>query len=423
MNGKKTRLLQAAVIGLVLIVLALPMAVVAKDTQAKVFKQEELDQLLAPVALYPDKVLSEILMASTYPLEVVQAERWLKQNKGLKGDSLKAALKKQPWDNSVKALTSFPEVLFMMSDKLDWTQKLGDAFLAQQKDVMNTVQKLRSKAAAAGNLKSMKEQTVKKEGDAIVVQPADPQVIYVPTYDPVIVYGPWWYPAYPPYVVYAYPPGTAYVTFTMGVVVTSAWYGWGPYPYWHGGAIIIPPPPPPPPPPHPPGPPPAPPGPGPKPAPPGPTPTPPGPGPKPAPPGPGPTPTPPPDQPSKTPTGDSVKGQQWKHDPEHRKGVPYRDEATRDKYSPTNRAAADNRKEYRGYDRTGAAATGRASGSKPDLGQNRQDRAFGEQGRANVFEGMDRGGQVLQDSSRGRESILSARPRGEMRSRGFMRGH
>ena len=132
-----------AVIGLAVICLALPASLFAQETPAKVFKQEELDQLLAPIALYPDDLLTQILMASTYPLEVVQAERWAKQNKSLKGDALKAALEKQTWDDSVKALVPFPDVLTMMSEKLEWTQKLGDAFLAQQKDVMDTVQKLR----------------------------------------------------------------------------------------------------------------------------------------------------------------------------------------------------------------------------------------------------------------------------------------
>src|SRR5262249_25274461 len=110
------------------------------------FKQEELDQLLAPIALYSDALLAQILMASTYPLEVIQAERWAKANPHLKGTQLENALQQQPWDPSVKSLTAFPQVLTMMSEKLDWTQKLGDAFLAQQKDVMDTVQKLRAKA-------------------------------------------------------------------------------------------------------------------------------------------------------------------------------------------------------------------------------------------------------------------------------------
>ena len=216
-----------AVIGLVLICLALPAAIFAQEKPAKTFKQEELDQLLAPIALHPDNVLTQLLIASTYPLEVVQADRWVKQNKGLKGDALKAALEKQPWDNSVKSLAPFPDVLTMMSEKLDWTQKLGDAFLAQQKDVMDTVQKLRGKAAETGNLKSTSEQEVKKEADVIIIQSSNPQVVYVPTYNPTVVYGTWPYPAYPPYPVYAYPPGAALFTFSMGVAVGAAWHGGG----------------------------------------------------------------------------------------------------------------------------------------------------------------------------------------------------
>ena len=228
-----------AVIGLAVICLALPATLFAQQAPAKVFKQEELDQLLAPIALYPDDLLTQILMASTYPLEVVQAERWAKQNKSLKGDALKSALEKQSWDDSVKALAPFPDVLTMMSEKLEWTQKLGDAFLAQQKDVMDTVQKLRRKAAEAGNLKSSKEQEVKKEGDIIIVQAANPQVVYVPAYNPTVVYGAWAYPAYPPYPVYAYPPGAALFTFTMGVAVGAAWHGHGCHADYHGGTVNI----------------------------------------------------------------------------------------------------------------------------------------------------------------------------------------
>jgi hypothetical protein len=167
MKMKMKCLWQYALIVLVAICLALPPSLFAQGAPSKVFKQEELDQLLAPIALYPDDLLTQILMASTYPLEVVQAERWAKQNKSLKGDALKAALDKQTWDDSVKALVPFPDVLTMMSEKLEWTQKLGDAFLAQQKDVMDTVQSLRRKANAAGNLKSSNELAVKKEADII----------------------------------------------------------------------------------------------------------------------------------------------------------------------------------------------------------------------------------------------------------------
>ena len=160
MNMKTHVLWRFAVIGIAMLCLMLPAPIFAQESTETVFKQEELDQLLAPIALYPDNILTQIFIASTYPLEVVQAERWMKQNKSLKGDAQKTALDKQSWDDSVKALVPFPDVLTMMSEKLDWTQKLGDAFLAQQKDVMDTAQQLRRKAVEVGNLKSSKEQEV-----------------------------------------------------------------------------------------------------------------------------------------------------------------------------------------------------------------------------------------------------------------------
>src|SRR5688572_12971295 len=178
----------------------------------KSFSQQELDQLVAPIALYPDSVMAQVLMASTYPLEVVIAERWVKANPGLKGKALEDALQGQRWDPSVKSLAAFPQVLTMMSDKLDWTQKLGDAFLAQQKDVMATAQALRAKAVAQGTLKDSNEQKVVTETQStttiIRIEPANPEVVYVPTYNPTVVYGAWPYPAYPPY--YWYPPGYGY---------------------------------------------------------------------------------------------------------------------------------------------------------------------------------------------------------------------
>jgi hypothetical protein len=197
---------------------------------AKTFTQQDLDQLLAPIALYPDALLAQILMASTYPLEVVSAARWSKANPGLKDKALEAEMQKQTWDPAVKSLTAVPTVLAKMNEKLEWTQKLGDAFLAQQKDVMTTVQALRTKAAAAGNLKTTPEQTVKteKQGTTTVyiIESPKTEVIYVPTYNPVVVYGTWAYPAYPPYSMYppayVYPPGVAFAT---GVVVGAAIWG------------------------------------------------------------------------------------------------------------------------------------------------------------------------------------------------------
>ncbi len=202
---------------------------------AKTFSQQELDQLLAPIALYPDPLIAQILMASTYPLEVVQAARWVKDNPKITGKALEDAMATQPWDPAVKALTTVPQVLNQMNDKLDWTQKLGDAFLAQQKDVLATVQALRAKADAAGNLKSTEQQVVKKEQQGsqttYIIESPKPDVVYVPTYNPSVVYGPWWYPAAPPYYVYppsyVYPPGVAFVT---GALIGAAIWGncnWG----------------------------------------------------------------------------------------------------------------------------------------------------------------------------------------------------
>jgi hypothetical protein len=193
---------------------------------------EELDQLLAPIALYPDALLAQILMAATYPLEVVQAARWVQAYPNVQGPQLEAAMQQQPWDPSVKSLTAFPQVLAMMNAKLDWTQKVGDAFLAQQQDVMATVQTLRAKAQAAGYLQSTPQQAVISEPQGIQIQPATPQVVYVPIYDPTVVYGPWWYPAYPPY--YWYPPGyvvgASLFSFGIGVAVGAVLWGgfdWG----------------------------------------------------------------------------------------------------------------------------------------------------------------------------------------------------
>ena len=163
----------------------------------------ELEALVAPIALYPDTLLAEVLMASTYPLEVVQADRWLSENRNLTGDQLKSAVDRQKWDRSVKALVATPSVLTMMSTKIDWTQKLGDAVLAQEPDVVDAIQRLRSKAQANNKLITTKEQTVSvRQQDSrqyIAIEPAVPETVYVPAYDPSAVYGDWPYPEYPPY--------------------------------------------------------------------------------------------------------------------------------------------------------------------------------------------------------------------------------
>jgi len=229
-----------ATIALLILFLAAPSGVLGQETGAPAtYKPEELNQMLAPIALYPDSLLANVLVAATFPLEVVSADRWVKQNQDLKGDQLNASLDKMKWDLSVKALVPFPQVLAMMSEKLEWTQTLGNAFLAQQSDVMDTVQKLRAKAQAEGNLKTTQEQKVEVKGESIVIEPASPTVVYVPTYNPAVVYGAWPYPAYPPYPYYPYGGAVAagVIGFAAGVAVGAAWNnGWGNW-NWGGGSM------------------------------------------------------------------------------------------------------------------------------------------------------------------------------------------
>jgi len=163
------------------------------------FKAEQLDQLLAPIALYPDALLAQILMAATYPLDVVKADRWLQDpaHANFQGDQLAAAIEAEAWDPSIKSLMPFPRILRMMDEELDWTEQLGNAVIVQQGDVMDSIQRLRHQAATAGTLWSNAEQRVTTERQGIVIEPANPELIYPPVYTPA-VYGPWPYPEYPP---------------------------------------------------------------------------------------------------------------------------------------------------------------------------------------------------------------------------------
>lgn len=374
------RIVSSIFVWALVMLLAVPPGTFGQQADQEVFKQEELDQILAPIALYPDSLLTQVMMASTYPLEIVQADRWTKQNKAMKGDALAKALEEQPWDPSVKSLVNFPDVLAMMSEKLDWTQKLGDAFLAQQKDVMDTVQSLRKKAEASGSLKTTKEQTVivEKETQTIVIQPANPQVIYVPTYNPTVVYGTWAYPAYPPYPVY--PPGyvatTAAFSFAAGAAVGAAWgYAWG-HSNWHGGDVNI-------------------------------------------------------NYNQNTNINNNInrdkykqqgqwqgqrgqggqagQGNKWQHDASHRGGVSYRDQGTAQKYNRgTGGEAAKSREAYRGRAEQGRQDLSRGGADqfkgRQDGGQRggQMDRGSG------AFSGMDRGGSSARDfSSRGSSSRQS----------------
>ncbi len=237
-KGLHTRLLLWS---LVLLLAALPGKIMAQSTDSggeMIFSQEELDQMLAPIALYPDELLAQVLIAATYPLEVVRASRWVQANPNLKGDQLAAVLEQQDWDPSVKSLVNFPSVLQMMNDRLEWTQRLGDAFLAQEDEVMDTVQELRRRAQAEGSLRTTNEQTVIEDAEnrSIFIEPAAPEVIYVPVYDPRVVYGPWWWPAYPPY--YWHPRGS-FVGIGFGVRVGVAWgYAWCGF-NWHQRDVVI----------------------------------------------------------------------------------------------------------------------------------------------------------------------------------------
>ena len=177
------------------------------------YSAAQLDQMLAPLALYPDDLLGQILMAATYPLEVVQANRWLHDpaNASLRGSALAQALQPLPWDASVKSLVAYPQILAWLDSGLDWTEAVGDAFLAQQADVMDSVQRLRSRARDAGTLSSTPQETVTTNDQAIQITSPDSTVEYVPVYSPDVAYGPWPYPDYPPYDFA--PPGYVVGTF------------------------------------------------------------------------------------------------------------------------------------------------------------------------------------------------------------------
>jgi len=276
------------------------------------FTQQELDQMLAPIALYPDSLLSQILMASTYPLEIVEAARWSKANPTLKGDQAVQEVQQNTWDPSVKSLVAFPQILTMMDEKLDWTERLGDAFLAQQQQVMDTVQNLRQKASAAGNLSSNDQVHVNQQGETIVVEPANPQVMYVPYYDPMLIYGPWWWPAYPPVYWGPWPgyfmrPGFA-GGFVWGVgipVRPGFFFGAFDWPHRRVNVAIV-------------------------------------------------------NNYYYTNYVPSV----WQHDPAHRRGVPYRDVALRQHFGRMS-ASPGTRRDFRGHDLS--AFEGRSGfGSRPD---------------------------------------------------------
>ena len=331
------------------------------------YKPEELEALVAPIALYPDSVLAQVLMASTYPLEIVHAARWVKEHPNVKGDDAVKAVQDQTWDTSVKSLVAFPQALEPMSDKLDWTQKLGDAFLAQEKDVLAAVQRLRARAQDSGNLKSNEQQKVVVEqppaqgGQTIVkIEPANPEVIYVPAYNPTVVYGAWSYPAYPPY---AWPPSPAY--YPGGALMTGFAWGVGLAAAgaifsncnWGGGDVNI--------------------------------------------------------NVNKARNvnrnfdSTKVQGGRWQHDSSHRQGVAYRDNATREKFG-NNVGGADGRRDYRGRNGQNGQGGANVADRAGNRGGDRQGIGNGNRGDQGIGNG-NRGNQGIGNGNRGNQGNLGDR--------------
>jgi hypothetical protein len=321
-------------------------AELASATQAPAqapLKSEALEQMLAPIALYPDAVLAQILMASTYPLEVAQAARWVRINPGKTGKALEDAVQRQPWEPSVRSLAAVPPVLQMMDQKLDWAQRLGDAFLAQRDDVMNAIQRLRSKAQSAGKLQTTKEQKVSTQQTAgktvVVIESANPQTVHVPVYDPMTAYGAWPNEADPPYPYYpfGYAAGAA-MAFTTGVVVGAALWGscnWGN----NNININV-------------------------------------------------------DQYNSFNRTD-IANSNWRHDAAHRKGVPYRDQGVAQRFG-RGQAGVDTRETHRG----------RTERDLANMGRDTRGTAFGEiDGEAGVRASADRGRSSLDGGSRGGRSV------------------
>jgi len=216
---------------------------------AQTLTPDQVDDLVAPIALYPDPLLSQILVAATYPLEIVQADQWLQHNPGLTGPALTQAVQQQNWDPSVQALVMFPDLIKRLSQDITWTTNLGNVFLAQQPDVMDAIQRMRFKANQAGKLPSTSQQrvtTTTESGQPVIyIEPANPQVIYVPQYNPVYIWGP---PIYYPYAQWYYPPVVTGVFLGFGVGITigaffgggwGGWGGWGWRPGWSSHTVIV----------------------------------------------------------------------------------------------------------------------------------------------------------------------------------------
>ena len=383
-----TRIFDRVLAAVLLVSMAGP--VFAQEPETPQISRQQLEEIAAPIALYPDSLLMQVFMAATYPLEVIEADRWLRKQP-LSGDALEAALKDQDWDASVKSLCTLPDVLSKMSENLDWTRDMGDAFLASQSDLLDAVQRLRGKANEAGNLDSTKEQTVTVQEDKIIViESAQPDVIYVPTYSPTVVYGTWPYttvyyaPLYQPP-----PPGYGALAFTTGVVVGAALWGnchWG----WGHSDVNI--------------------------------------------------------NVNRYNNFNrntnnnfrNVSNNRWQHKPEHRKGVNYRDRGTAQRFGAGGGRDRVSRNESRGYDRSrgrsgsSQGSRGNRSGAGPGHSQrssrsNRPGTASSRQGRGGAYQGSrnphaDRAASKRGSSSRSHASRSSGRSRSGGRSSGGRSG-
>jgi hypothetical protein len=312
----------------------------ASEPAAAKLPPEQLEALVAPIALYPDSLLAQTLVAATYPLEIIQLQQWLLKNPGLKDKALADAVAKQPWDPAIQSMAAVPEVVKRLADDVQWTTDLGNAFLAQQGEVMDAVQRMRKKAKDKGALAPNEQQTVETqvvgEKTVIVVQSANPEVIYVPSYSPTVVYGPPVYPYYPyPPIYYPpYPPGAALVTFSFGVMMGAAiWGGSCCGMGWGGNDIDI----------------------------------------------------------NVNNNFNQINhnggsgNNNWQHNPEHRGGAPYSDKATANKYGGTARGEspgsrqASARQQPSGGNRAGSAGVsdGSAGGAPSTAGPSSMDRGGG----------------------------------------------
>jgi len=234
------RIISFAAMAIFLMPIAVRAQIQTHYEQIPQFSKEELAQMLAPIALYPDTLLSQILIAASYPFEVAEADRFLASNPNLSGEYLEQALLTKDWDVSVLSLCYYPKIIGMMSENLTWTATLGDAFVYQQQELMDMIQELRTRAAAQGNLTSTNEQRVIVEERIIRIEPAYYNYVYVPVYDPFVVYGSWWYPAYMPFRIFY--PGVVYssarIVFSPRLFIGFGVVGWSLFD-WHARNVVI----------------------------------------------------------------------------------------------------------------------------------------------------------------------------------------